>query len=221
MAHKGFYWGQIWETNIIESTEYGKILCYGAKWEGGRTFSRGLIDFKRNREYQLVKELRELLDRADLVIGHNEKAFDIKWCNTKFAYYKLPPPSPFKVSDTKTEAKKYFYLPSYKLDNIADYFGLGRKLEHEGFPMWKRCMAGDRASWAKMMRYCRNDVNLDAKVMKILKPFVEIKGIWSGACTHCGSKNLQSRGLTLDGKKRRVACRDCAGWSTISIKSRL
>lgn len=163
-AHDGFYWGKNWETNIIENVEYGKILCYAAKWNDKPTFVRGWVDFKSNEEKELVKELWKLLDEADVVVAHNGKSFDIKWCNTKFTQYRLPKPSSYKVVDTKCLAKKVLYLPSYSLNNIADYYGLGRKVEHEGFSLWKKCISGDREAWKRMKHYNKVDVDLLERV---------------------------------------------------------
>lgn len=170
-ANSGFYWGKNWETSIIQNTSYGQILSYAARWLGEKTFVRGWCDFRRNKELGLVKELWQLLDEADYVVAHNGRSFDIKWCNTRFSFYKMSPPSPYKIIDTKLEAKKYLYLPSNSLNNIADYFGLGCKVEHEGFPLWRKCIKGDPKAWVRMLKYNKNDVDLLAKVYAKLAPF--------------------------------------------------
>jgi len=217
-AHEGYYWGKNWETDIIERIKFGQILSYAAKWLGKRTFVRGWIDYKRNKELRLVKELRELLDKADIVVGQNIKSFDIKWCNAAFLRYDLSPPSPYGVVDTKTEAKKYLYLPSYKLNNIADYFGIGRKMEHEGFPLWTKCIKGDRKAWGKMKKYNKIDVELTEKVFLKLRPFIKSLNLSTlkrdFSCPRCGSDRLQSRGywITASARYQRFACLDCGGW---------
>src|SRR3990167_1815053 len=92
-ANKGYYWGQNWETSIIENIEYGKILSYSAKWlNKSSIITRGWIDckvYKKGVENELpiVQELWNLLDEAEVVVAHNGKCFDIKKCNTKFALY--------------------------------------------------------------------------------------------------------------------------------------
>jgi DNA polymerase elongation subunit (family B) len=208
--HQGEYWSKNWETDIIAPLGYGRILCFAAKWLGHKkTFSIG-----GNNEERVVRKLWKLLNEADLLVGQNIKAFDIKFANSRFAFYGLPPISPHKVFDTRTEAKKYISLPSYRLNDIADYFGIGHKLEHEGLPLWHKCLNGDRQAWKRMLRYCRQDVELTYKVFQLLMPFVDNKAIFlNGGCAHCGSKNLKRRGLTLDGKFQRMQCQDCGGWS--------
>ena len=170
-AHEGFYWGRGWETNIIETIRYGKILSFAAKWKGGHGFSKGWLDYKRHNERNLVKEIWSLFDEADFIVAHNGKQFDVRWCNTKFTQYRLGIPSPYKVIDTKSESKKYLYLPSHSLNNIADYFDLGAKMEHEGFSLWKKCIAGNKEAWRKMKKYNLQDVLLLEKVYDRLQPF--------------------------------------------------
>ena len=77
--HEGQFWGKKWDTNVVGITHYGQILCFGAKWLGQKTEVIGWPDFKRDKEYNVVKRLREYLDEADLVIGQNHKDFDIKF----------------------------------------------------------------------------------------------------------------------------------------------
>lgn len=224
-AHEGFYWGRNFETSIIENVGYGKILCYGAKWLGKKTIVRGWIDSKN--EKNIVKELWKLLDEADIVCAHNGRAFDIKWCNTKFIQYGLLPPSPYKVVDTKTEAKKYLYLPSYSLDNIADYFRLGRKIKHEGFSMWLQCIQGNRKAWRDMKRYCKQDVDILERVYLKLRPLMENHppiGMYKGTmkCDRCGGTNIQSRGkgFTRTKEYKRTRCMSCGKWGQNMLKSR-
>ena len=207
---------------MIEQIANGKILSYAAKWLGKKTFVRGWIDFKRNKEYQLVKELWNLLNEADIVIGQNHRSFDIKWCNTAFIRYGLPPPSPYKTIDTKVEAKKFLYLPSYALNNIASYFGVGRKIEHEGFPLWVKCVNGDRRAWDRMKRYNAHDVDLTEKVYLKLMPFITnhpAKAFYEN-CSNCNGKQI-SRGYERRTKAvfRKLQCKSCGSWSSIKLKN--
>ena len=166
--HQGYYWGKDWDTSIIKSTEYGKILSFAAKWLNGKTYVRGIVDYG-NKEELLVKELWKLFNEADTLVAHNGRQFDVRWANSRFIKYGLPAPSLYKVIDTKTLAKKYLYLPDYSLSTIADYYGLGRKTEHEGFGLWLKCMEGDKKAWRRMKKYNLNDVILLEKVYLKLK----------------------------------------------------
>ena len=86
----------------------------------------------------------------------------------RFLYHKLPPPSPFKSIDTVKVARRYFNMNSNKLDDIGRYLGLGRKVVHTGWDLWKRCFNGDRSAWQEMISYNTQDVVLfvDLKISK-------------------------------------------------------
>lgn len=222
--HIGYFWGDTWETSIVETIEYGQILSYSAKWLGEKAVVRGWIDTgQKKQEKPLIKELRDLFDEADVIVSHNGKQFDDKYCKVKFVLYGIPLPSPYRVLDTKLEAKKHIRLPSYKLDNIADYFGLGRKLHHEGFDLWKRCMKGDKSAWAKMKRYNLQDTLLLEKVYLKLLPLMNNhpRGQFQGKyeCEKCGSTRMKSDGLRRQRTciKRSLRCLDCGGYQSIIV----
>ena len=167
----------MYEQNIIKITNPWYILTFSAKWLEGRQITRGLPDYKefqRNKhsDKSLVKELWRLLDRADIVCGHNSDKFDIKKLNTRFLLYKLPPPRPYKTLDTLKIAHKYFSFDSNKLNDIGQYTDEGQKLDHEGFPLWEKCMWGDKRAFNKMCKYNRQDVLLDEKVLKRFEPWI-------------------------------------------------
>ncbi len=222
---RAYSWGPMWEVNLIEVIEQSKILSYSAKWYGtNKIITKGWPDYKGYKkgvkdDGPIVRDLWNLLNEADVAIAHNGKAFDIKTINARMLWHKLTPPSPYAMFDTKTEVKKYFRLPSNSLDNICDYFGLGRKLEHEGFGLWKKCEAGDLKAWARMLKYNKHDtVLLDALYEKIrpwIKNHPSVASIIDRPdnCPNCGGSKFQARGWnkTRTRKSRRFQC-DCGAW---------
>jgi len=227
-----YTWGPKWETNLIEVREYTQILSYSWKWLNGKHITKGWPDYKGYKagvldDEAIVKEIWKLFDEADIIIAHNGKQFDIKMANARFAFHKLPPPSPYKVVDTKTEAKKYLRLPSNSLDDVGDYFGIGRKLHHEGFPLWTGCMAGDQKSWRAMLAYNKQDVVLLEKIYLKLLPWMASHanvGMFTDktVCPKCGSGKLQARGWAVNKttKYRRIQCQDCGGWGRAPLNER-
>jgi len=220
-----YTWG-IWEQNVIEVKEEWHMLCFSYKWLGEKTtHSVSLPDFslykkdpKNDRE--VVKKLWELLDEADAVVGHNSDAFDNKKTYTRFAFHKLPPPSPFKKIDTKKIAKRYFKFDSNKLDNLGKFLGLGEKVNTGGFDLWLGCMAGDMKSWNKMTKYCNQDVALDEKLYLRLRPYMDNHpnlNVLNGdntSCPNCGSHAIQKRGFGINSKSKyqRLQCQLCSCW---------
>jgi uncharacterized protein YprB with RNaseH-like and TPR domain/DNA-directed RNA polymerase subunit RPC12/RpoP len=165
--------------------------------------------------------LWKLLDEADVVIAHNGDRFDIKKTNARFIYYKLPPPSPYKTIDTLKEAKRYFNFISYKLDNIGDHLGHGRKLVHTGFHLWRGCMTGDPKAWKHMVKYNKRDVVLLEQIYLDLRPWmkthpdVSVLSDLPDGCPNCASKSLKKDGFkrTRSGKYQQYKCLSCGAWS--------
>jgi DNA-directed RNA polymerase subunit RPC12/RpoP len=166
-----------------------------------------------------VKALWDVMSMADIDIAHNGDEFDIKKANARFLVHGLPPLSPYKTIDTKKVAKKYFRFDSNKLDELGHYLGLGRKLPHTGFNLWKGCMAGDKKSWKLMTEYNKQDVILLEKVYLKLLPWIQNYPIVhpeNGTCRNCGSKHItksKSRAVK-NGWKQQYQCQSCGAYKT-------
>ena len=228
-----YSWGPKWETNLIRVLVQSQVICYSAKWVGGKQVTKALPDYKGYRpgierldDKRLVKDLHTLLSEADIVIGQNSNDFDLRTLNARFAYHGMAPPPPYKTVDTKREAKRHLRMPSNALDDMGDYFGLGRKKEHEGFALWEGCIAGEAASWKKMREYNAQDVILTEKLYEKLRPFMVSHpnvGMFSeeAVCPACGGDNLQWRGYsrTVSAVYRRFQC-ECGHWGRAMTKER-
>lgn len=225
--NKGYSWG-IYEQNIIEVFQHWYTLSFAWKWLGEKqTYVKALPDYKREyktnpiSDEKLMQDLWKLFDEADVIIGHNGRSFDIKKTNARFAKYGMKPPSPYQIVDTKEVAKRYFKFDSNKLDSLADYFGIGRKLNTGGFALWLGCEKGDTASWNKMKRYNKYDVVLLEKVYLHMLPFMTNHpnmGLIVGnrkACPNCGSLKVHRRGTRVSRTSVfiRYQCQECGGWS--------
>lgn len=220
----GYVWGK-WEQNVIDYTNEWYVLCYSAKWLGGKNITNGLPDYPgykpgSQNDKKIVEDIWSLFNEADIIVAHNGDQFDIKKMNARFLFHKLTPPTPYKTIDTKKVAKRYFSFNSNKLDDLGQHLGLGRKVKHEGFEMWQGCMAGDMPSWRLMKKYNQQDVNLLEKVYLYFRGWISshpILGMFSNGsvvCPKCGSSKLQARGFAINSttKYRRFQCRDCGGW---------
>ncbi len=222
----GYFFGKVYETNIVEIKEQTFLLSFSYKWLGEKTVHTYALpdfsDYKRNKhcDGQLVQKLQQLMNEADIVCGHNSVAFDDKTVNTRLLFHGFTPPAPFKTIDTCREARRVLKLPSNKLDDIGEYFGLGRKLAHTGKHLWLACMNGDLKAFKEMKKYNEMDVVLLEKVFLKLRPYIKMPNIniatrVMGACPKCGSKNLIHRGFayTRTSESARLLCKDCGAWS--------
>lgn len=221
-----YTWGK-WEQDVIEFIREHKLASFSWKVLGEKTVHVvGLPDFKiyskdKFDDSELTRALWKVFDEADVLIAHNGNSFDIKQSNAFFIRNGLPPPSPYQVIDTKLVAKRYFRFNSNKLDDLGDFFGLGRKVGTGGFQLWLDCMAGDPKAWKKMYTYNKQDVLLLERIYLHMRPWmkdhpnVNTYTERQESCPHCSSFNIQRRGFNFSrtGKTQRFQCKDCYAWS--------
>jgi DNA polymerase elongation subunit (family B) len=224
----GYFWGKLYDTNIIEIKDAWYMLSYAWKWQGEKkTHVRALSDYPEydanlDNDFFLVKDLRNLFDEADVLIAHNGDRFDIRKAQARMIRYKMAPPSRFQTIDTLKAARKYFQFDSNRLDALGQYLKLGRKLPTTGFDLWKRTMRGDRKAWAIMKRYNKHDVDLLEKVYEELRPWMTTHpnlelfhrphvGV---LCPNCQSENTMKKGFwyNVARKYQQHQCRDCGRW---------
>lgn len=220
---KVYVWsGRNYEVDVIEEIDPWYMLCFSWQWLPGKTevFSQRMG--KRYRpgkldDYEVVARLRELLDQADIVLTHNGKKFDIKKFNSRCLFHKIKPPSDFKQIDTYQLFKGNFAEDSNKLQEIAAKYGLGNKVVHNGFPLWKACMQGEEKAWKTMERYNKRDVDLTVAAYALIREWINRpKTTYDNRlpCPHCDSQNTHRRGVEINslGRWRKLQCRDCAKW---------
>jgi hypothetical protein len=221
-----YVWGQ-YEQNVLGHQQESYLLSFAYKWLGDKTTSvRSLPDYKKYKagsgdDKELVKDLWNLLDQADIVIGHNVDAFDILKANTRFIYHDLEPPQFYRTVDTLKIARKMFKFNSNKLDDLGNFLGVGRKVKHTGVSLWFGCMSGDPDSWEVMCKYNKQDVDLLERVYLKLRTWAPKHpnvNVYSGAegCTKCSGSSTVKRGFAYTDVSRaqRYYCKDCRGYST-------
>jgi predicted RNA-binding Zn-ribbon protein involved in translation (DUF1610 family) len=219
----GYVWGK-WQQDVIDFEANWYILSFSVKEIGKKVQTFALSDYSdynkdKENDKALVQDLWKILDEADVVVAHNGNRFDIPKINTRFLTHGMKPPSPYKTVDTLQIARKVFKFDSNKLDELGRYLGVGRKLPHTGFHLWKACMEGDPKAWAKMKRYNAQDVILLEKIYFLMRPWARTYPNVSqdtvlNRCPRCGSKQIQKRGVsyTMLRQKQRYQCQNCAGW---------
>lgn len=223
----GYTWGK-YEQNVIKFTQDSQILSFAWKWLGDKQvycmaqcdypdYRKGKLDDKK-----LVKDLWDILDKADAVVAHNGIRFDEKVANARFVFHKLKPPSKFASIDTRRIAKATGMFPSNKLDDLAKYFGVGKKMSTGGFELWEGCMAGDKEAWKKMKAYNKHDVVILEPVYLRLLPWIKnhpnrnVYDETANNCPNCGSDNMVKRGYSISrtGRRQKFQCNGCGAWAT-------
>lgn len=226
----GTVWGK-YEQNLIWSIKDWYILCFSYRWLGERkkTQSIALPDFKLYKkdptnDYEVVKVLHELFSKASVVVAHNGNSFDQKKSQARMILHGFDPPSPYQQVDTKLVARRHFSFTSNKLDDLGEYFGIGKKYKTDA-DLWRKCMAGDKKAWTYMRRYCDRDVELLEKVYLKMRSWDKAHPNMANltnqpdVCPKCGeNKGFTGNGYdyTRTGKYQRFKCKACYG----NIRSR-
>lgn len=202
-------------SQIIKNPE---LLAVAANWaESDEVMYKDRSKFS---EREIAEWTKELLDKADIVVGQNSKRFDTKFINARIEFFKMTRPSDYRQQDTKLIAKASFNLPSYSLKAMCEYFGLEhRKTDHAKFPgleLWKACEANIPEAWEEMKSYNIMDVKTTKELWTRL-----IK--WDDKVTYhsmdedcmpkcdCGSLDLRKNGYRFRGtaKYQRYSCFEC------------
>ncbi|MBC8321123.1 MAG: RNase H superfamily protein [Bacteroidetes bacterium] len=150
------------------------IMCFSAKW----LFDDNMISHCVMPQEAIIRDDKrimqkawDLLDRADIIIGHNCNKFDRRKINSRFFIHKMLPPSPYKIIDTLTESRKQFGHPSQRLDYISGLISGEHKLKTDK-ELWDRCENGDPAALAEMSEYCDRDVDLLEDAYMEIRPWI-------------------------------------------------
>ena len=204
-----------------------RVICWSARWLGTRGKAVMFDSEYKSDPLDMLRGIRDLLDEADVVVGYNSDGFDIPWLNREFLRFGLDLPSPYQQVDLYKLNKRHLYMPSRKLEYMANVFLADRKESHTGMQLWLDCIgpegpARDKA-WKLMERYAKKDTLLLEPLFDIMRPFMRSfnQGLYGGESTFCctkigcGSSNLQARGFsrTTAGVYQRYQCNDCGGWS--------
>lgn len=141
----------------------------------GGLVSRTINDFDgtwEDKEEQLLMWTLEQIHDADILVGHNTKAFDRNFLNGVEFRHGLQPRSPVLHVDTYLVARYGVkgLFQSCSLSNIADVIGVGEK-DRPAKGDWRKAISGDPESMERLRVRCEEDVKLNAAVWARLKPY--------------------------------------------------
>jgi DNA polymerase elongation subunit (family B) len=172
----------------------------------------------------LVKQFQDIAKDYDVIVGQNSDNFDIKHVAARLAKFDETPLQISVAEDTYKQAKRHLNLPSYSLDYLGGYFGVGNKLATGGVDLWLDVwLKNDRKKLLKMGKYCKQDVVLCEAVYNKIYPYVDHKTNLAtykedrSSCPNCGEQSLVIDGYryTRTGKKVRYRCNNCFRYCTI------
>jgi len=210
----GLYKQRINPDNVIKDWS---CLSWAAKWLCDDKVMSDRVNVREaaaRDDYRIMTGMWQLLEEADIVIGHNAARFDLRKLNARFIQNGLKPPMPYQIIDTLKECRKHFAFSSNKLDYVSALMDGGAKL-HTDFDLWKRCVTGDKEALKEMETYNRQDVVALEDVYFAIRPWIKSHanmGLYveseDPVCPTCGSENLTWKGhyYTQAGKYRAFRC---------------
>lgn len=169
-----FMEGSFWRLNkqflsYAQIVQHSHMICWAAKWLGEDKVRSDSMQHDGD-DKRITATLSDMINDADVIVAHNGNRFDLPVIRTRIIKHAIPPLLHVQTYDTCIRARYLFQFPSNRLDDLGDYLGLGRKVQHEGLDLWKKCNEGDPKAWAKMVKYCRGDVKLLEKVYLAMRP---------------------------------------------------
>lgn len=197
------------------------LVSWSAKWLFEAEMMSDVLTPKeavRRDDKRICQSLWKLLERADIVCGHNLIKFDNRKINARFLLNDINPPSPYQFIDTLREAQKAFGFSSHRLDYLGQIFVEKQKIKTD-FELWVKCCNGDEKSLQEMVTYNEEDVRLLEDVYVKIRPYIKSHpnlALYAETdemiCPNCGANHLIECGVytTMLNQFESLRC-DCCG----------
>ena len=203
------------------------IICICYKWEDDKEVNYLHWDSKQC-DKKMLQKFVQVANEADELVGHNGDKFDLAWIRTRCLFHRIPMFPTYTTIDTLKVSRSKFKFNSNKLDYIASYLGVGKKIKTD-YGLWKDILLkNDKVAMAKMIKYCQQDVKILEKVFKELSLHLPPKthygvvfGQDRGSCPECGSDELvlKMHKFTASGTCRpQYQCKTCHKYHTKTLK---
>ena len=160
----------------IEADQY--IICWAGAWVQGdsvKVFGECVTEkeAKARNDKRIIKVLRDAVDKADYIVGHNMRPYDWKTVNTRILVNGIPAPAEPKIIDTLSLGRRKFRATSQKLEYWSKMLG-GNPKDKMKREDWEAIQdTGDPKSLRKMFKYCKGDIREGANIFIKFKKFIE------------------------------------------------
>ena len=203
------------------------IICICYKWEDDKEVNYLNWDSKQC-DKKMLQKFVQVANEADELVGHNGDKFDLAWIRTRCLFHRIPMFPTYTTIDTLKVSRSKFKFNSNKLDYIANYLGVGKKIKTD-YGLWKDILLkNDKVAMSKMIKYCQQDVKILEKVFKELNIHLQSKthfGVVFGqdreSCPECGSDELiiSKHRYTASGLlKAQYQCKTCHKFHSKTVK---
>lgn len=200
---------------------WGRTICLAYQWYGEKRVGF-IAEWQDGGRKGFLEGARDLLDQADVVVGHNSTGFDVPHLKGEFILEGLTPPSPFKEFDTLLTMRRNGNLEANHLDTLDKRFGYTGKTDKYRIDVAEGAVAGDVKLQRRIERYNKGDIAATRRVFERLRPYGNLNlGLFADdptapVCSACEGSNLHRRGYAVKTALRypKYQCQDCGKWST-------
>jgi DNA-directed RNA polymerase subunit M/transcription elongation factor TFIIS len=218
VATYSLYPDSIPHENIIDDWY---IICAAWKEVGkDKTYAVSVLDdpkrFKKNvkDDYYVVKTLRDMLEDVDILVAHNNKAFDWRKYQARLIYHKLPPLPKILLVDTLKEVKSVSAFSSNRLDYLCKRLNGEGKIETSK-GLWMRVMEGNVKAIKEMVKYNKGDITCLEELYMILRPYMKSHPNMATPdtcnCPKCNSNKVVKDGIRMRSTGARYQVYKCNG----------
>lgn len=198
--------------------EWPRTVCVAWRFYGDK--KAGFASEWDHGQGDMLRAVWDVYEQADVVYGHNVDRFDTKHLNTGWRDLGLPAPSPFKIVDTLTEAKRVFGDESMQLGALTQRLGIATKNDKYDVTVARRAVAGHKASQRRIKRYNVGDVDASEAFVDRLRGWIpshphNLRGeeVDVPTCNQCWGDRLEPNGERLADVMAYplYRCMDCGG----------
>ena len=177
------------------------IAC--AKWYDEPDVIR-LAEWDRGGRKRFLRNVYRLLERADIIVGHNIDNADIPWLKADLHVEAcFPPLPPFKTVDTLKVLRKEFKsgAPFKSLDAFCQIVGIPGKSDHYDRLAMERAIDGSVEDRERLTDYCAGDVIATQGLYDWERPYIKNHPI-----------------LFVDGKDKMMICNRCGRDTELTVR---
>ena len=199
-------------------TEWPRTICAGWRWIGDKRMHFAAEWESSPAEF--AQAVRDVLNEADIITGHYVNGADRKWLNSLFRDHGIAWPSPYKVIDTLTLARRDLGDESMTLDALCKRFGIPNKTGKYDADVARAACEGDQRAQRTIKAYNLGDVEASTGLYFATLPLAHghphiapVKGATEMTCPRCASTNVHRDGTYSPGVYvyARYRCDDCPG----------
>ena len=162
------------EASNLRSNQ-GVIISSAIKTMGGKTVvhTNKMLGIDGLDDRKILTQVRDELNKADLVVGFYHLNFDLPFINTRLLKYEEPLIQPKLQVDLYRVVKRFKFLTDRRnMDTVAKFLGIPLKKTHIDWEKWRQAaINGDKAAIKAIVHH---NV-IDVRVTELI--FYRIKGL--------------------------------------------